>query len=110
MGRLILAALLGGILVVGVSTAFAEEPQVSAQEVLQAWGQAQMAVEPISEATTQERTRGLKPLTEEELEQTVAGMGTPPFQQGALSHIPSAGYAALDAHYPGLLCVECPSY
>jgi len=60
MGRLILAILLGGMIVVGVSTAFAEEPQLSDQAVLQAWGQTQMAVEPISEATTQERTRGLR--------------------------------------------------
>ena len=109
MGRHILAALLGGLLVVGVTTAFAEEPQLTDQEILKAWGQTQVEVEPISEATRHERTRGLKPLTDEELEHTVAGMGAPPFQQGALSHIPSVGQAALGAHYPGP-CVKCPSY
>jgi hypothetical protein len=41
MGKHILAALLGGLLVVGVSIAFVEEPQLTDYEVLQAWGQTQ---------------------------------------------------------------------
>jgi len=64
MGKHILVALLGGLLVVGVSAAFAEEPQLTDQEVLQAWGQTQIEVEQITEGK-----RGLNLLTDEELDQ-----------------------------------------
>jgi len=77
-----LVGLLGGILLLGVSPAFAEGPQLSDQVVLKAWGQTQMAVEPISELLTPERTRGLTPLTDEELDQ-ITGAGFGPVDIGA---------------------------
>ena len=76
MGRHILAVLLGGILVIGVSTALAEEPQPSDQEVLKAWGQTQMEVQQISETVAPEWTHGPQLLTDEDLAQvTGAGWG-----------------------------------
>lgn len=98
----ILAALLSGMMVVGVSPAFAEEPQPTAQEVLKAWGQAQMEVEQFSKATTLERTHGLKPLTAEELQQIVGGTTLPPtFSSMALGHMPGAAQLHALLHYPG---------
>ncbi len=64
MGKHIFAALLGGLLVVGVSAGFAEEPQLTDYEVLQAWGQTEIEVEQITEGQ-----RGLHLLTDEELDE-----------------------------------------
>jgi hypothetical protein len=76
MGRHILAALLGGLLVLGVSTAFAEEPQVSDQEILKAWGQAQTDVQQIADAATPELNDGPQLLTDEDLDKVnAAGLG-----------------------------------
>ncbi len=69
MGRHILFAVLSGLLVLGMSTAFAEEPQLSDQEILKAWGQAQTEVQQLSEATT----RGTQLLTDEDLDEIGAG-------------------------------------
>ncbi len=68
-----LVALLGGILLLGVSPAFAEGPQLSDQEVLKAWGQSQMEVKQISQPSTLEGTQGPKMLTDEELDEVNAG-------------------------------------
>ncbi len=68
-----LVALLGGILLLGVSPAFAEGPELSDQEVLQAWGQSQMEVQPNSQPSTRKRTQGPQLLTEEELDRVNAG-------------------------------------
>jgi hypothetical protein len=68
MGKHILAALLGGLLLVGVSAAFAEEPQLSDEEVLQAWGQAQTEVQQIADAATAKLKPGPQLLTDEDLD------------------------------------------
>ena len=86
MGKHILVALLGGLLVVGVSTAFAEEPRPADQEVLKAWGQIQGEVKVNSDSFRSTRMRGLQPLTDEELEQIDAGMQ--PTAHPGLAHIP----------------------
>ncbi len=69
----LLGALLGGILLLGVSPTFAEGPELSDQVVLEAWGQSQMEVQPISQPSTLERTQGPQLLTDEELDQVNAG-------------------------------------
>ena len=86
MGKPILVALLGGLLVVGVSTAFAEEPQPADQEILKAWGQIQGEVEVSSDSFRSTPMRELQPLTDEELEQIDAGMQ--PTAHPGLAHIP----------------------
>ena len=77
MGRHILAALLGGMLVLGVSSAFAEELQVSEQDLVQtqlnAQLKAQKQLHQLFDATTPEgETRKPQMLTDEELDQVNA--------------------------------------
>ena len=52
MGKLIFTSLLGGMLMIGVATAFAEQSQVSGQEVVQAQLKAQPEVQQNTEAIT----------------------------------------------------------
>ena len=68
MGKHILFALLSGLLVLGMSSAFAEEPQLSDQEILKAWGQGQTELTDATKVTTLERN-GLKPLTDADLDE-----------------------------------------
>ena len=73
MGKHILFALLSGLLVLGMSSAFAEEPQLSDQEILKAWGQAQQEdVQQISEVTGFKGNQGPQVLTDEDLDQVNA--------------------------------------
>ena len=69
MGKHILFAVLSGLLAMGMSTAFAEEPQLSDQEILKAWGQGQTEVQQLSEAGTLE---GKQLLTDEGLDEVNA--------------------------------------
>ena len=72
MGKHILAGLLGGILVMGFSTVYAEGPQFSEQELIMP----DMAGQQLSDATTSEQNHGPQLLTDEELAQiTGAGFG-----------------------------------
>jgi len=73
MGKTILLVLLGGLLVLGMSTAFAEEQQLSDQETLKAWGQVQTDAKQISEAATLQLKQGPQALSDEELDQLTAG-------------------------------------
>ena len=102
MGRHILFALLSGLLVMGLSTAFAEGPQLSDQAVLQAWGQTQMAAEQVSDPLTPEGPRGLKPLTDEELQQ-IAGAGMPDlvFSTLAFGRMPEQAKDMVGDKFPG---------
>ncbi|MDX1411503.1 MAG: hypothetical protein R3351_05060 [Nitrospirales bacterium] len=76
MVKHILPALVGGLLVLGVSTAFAEEPQMSDQEILRAWGVVPMAEEPDSASIVTELNPGLTSLSDESLDDiTGAGVG-----------------------------------
>ncbi len=72
MGKHILFALLSGLLVLGMSSAFAEEPQLSDQEILKAWGQGQTDVQQISEPATLERNDGPQMLTDKDLDKVDA--------------------------------------
>ena len=71
MGKHMLFALLSGLLILGLSTAFAEEPQPSDQEILKAWSQVQTDVEQIAKVATLER-KGFKPMTDENLDEITA--------------------------------------
>ena len=68
-----LVSLLGGILLLGVSPAFAEGPHLSDQDVLQAWGASQMEGKPISHPSTLKGTQGPQLLTDEDLDEVSAG-------------------------------------
>ena len=72
MGRHMLAVLVGVMLVLGVSTAFAEEPQLSEQAVLKAWGQAQTEVAQLTDTAKVGGMRGGQVLTDEDLDQVNA--------------------------------------
>ena len=64
-----LMLLLSGMLVLGVSIAFAEEIQPTDLEVLQAWGHVQPSVEPHLETVNSVGPNGLTRLTDMELDQ-----------------------------------------
>lgn len=68
MVKPILGILLGGLLILGFSPAFAEEPLLSDEQILQAWNQTPTQVEPLMEAATPTRTEGLQMLTDDELD------------------------------------------
>ena len=68
MGKTILLVLLSGFLMLGLSSAFAEEPTLSDLEVLKAWGQVQADVQEITVEAILEK-KGLKPLTDENLDE-----------------------------------------
>ena len=72
MGKHMLFALLSGLLVFGMATAFAEEPQLTDQAVLQAWGQAQTEVSQLTDTATLGGMRGGQVLTDEDLDQVNA--------------------------------------
>ena len=74
MGKHILVAVFGSMLVLGASTVFGEEPQLTDQELLKAWGQALVKVEPISLSTTPKIRGRIASLTDESLESISAGM------------------------------------
>ena len=61
------------VLVLGVSLAFAEDPYLTDQEVLQAWGQIQSLEKTFSDPVTLSHTRGHQKLTDEELDKVNAG-------------------------------------
>ena len=72
----ILAIMLGGLLLFGFSPVFAEEPQLSDEQILQAWNQNQTNVKPLAEAATSRGTESLQVLTDEELDEiNAAGLG-----------------------------------
>lgn len=78
MSRPILAGLLGAVLVFGVWTAFAEEPSMSDQEILKAWG-VPVTGDHVTAPLAFELKPGLTPLTDETLDEiTGAGMGFVP--------------------------------
>ena len=78
MRKHMLTALFSGFLVVGVATAFAEEPSMSDQDVLKAWG-VSVPVEQAPMALYMELKPGLTPLTDDNLEDiTGAGLGMLP--------------------------------
>ncbi|MDX1411504.1 MAG: hypothetical protein R3351_05065 [Nitrospirales bacterium] len=64
----ILAILLGGLLLLGFSPAFAEEPQLSDEQILQAWNQAPANVKPLAEAAPSTGAEGLQILSDEDLD------------------------------------------
>ena len=64
MSKTILFVLLGGLLVLGMSTAFAEDSQLTDQEILKAWGQAQAEVQD----TTEANVTGKQTLTDADLD------------------------------------------
>ena len=79
MSKLMLTALFSGLLVVGVATAFAEEPQMSDQEVLKAWGVPTEVRHDGGVRLASELKPGLTPLTDDSLEEiTGAGLGMMP--------------------------------
>ncbi len=79
MGKHMLTALFSGLLVVGVATAFAEEPQMSDQEVLKGWGVTTGVKHDGAGQLAAELKPGLTPLTDESLEEiTGAGLGMMP--------------------------------
>ena len=71
MGKTILFVVLGGLLVLGMSPAFAEDPQLSDQEILKAWGQVKTDVKEVAEVAALER-KGLTPMTDENLDTITA--------------------------------------
>ena len=75
MGKGIFLVLLSGFLMLGLSSAFAEEPGLTDQAILKAWGQVQTDVQQISEPVTLERNDGPQMLTDKDLDKVnAAGM------------------------------------
>lgn len=106
MGKHFLVALLGGLLVVGVSTAFADEPQLTDEEVLQAWGQVQTDVKMLADATTPKPTREFTPLTDAELQEisgagVVGGVVPIFFPVQAYESMPANAQGKVDVLWPG---------
>ena len=94
MGKHLLTLLLGGFLALGVSTAFAEEPPASDQEILKAWGVTMEANPEDSFLLATESRPGLTPLTDESLD-AITGAGP-----NGVSEIPPIQFAVQGPEFP----------
>lgn len=103
MGRPILFALVIGLLVVGVHTVFAEDPQDFKHKAVPGQLKAQGEVPDLSDTTMLESNQGPHLLTDEELDNINGGIIIPPgttFPPQALLHMPDHAWAIVQNKWP----------